>query len=91
VAEISGGAARNRNSKPVIHSVLELLFASDVPLGCLHRSVARQKLNLFQFTSTTMAKPGAFAAKVVGRRIYHETALSSSASFLRRASSASDG
>jgi hypothetical protein len=41
----------------VDHSpILELLFASDVPLRCLDRSVAKEKLNLFQFASTTMVK-----------------------------------
>jgi hypothetical protein len=44
-----------RNSKSIIHRILKLLFASDVPLRCLHRSVAKQKLNLFEFASTAMA------------------------------------
>jgi|SRR5882724_4845138 len=39
-----------------IHRILKLLFASDVPLRGLHRSVAKEKLNLFQFASTTMAQ-----------------------------------
>jgi hypothetical protein len=56
-----GGVARNRNSKPIIHGILELLFASDLPFRCLHRSVTKQKLDLFQFASTAMAKPGAGA------------------------------
>ena len=34
-----GGVARNRNSKPIIHGILELLFASNVPFRCLHRRV----------------------------------------------------
>src|ERR1035438_4826822 len=39
----SGGVACNRNSKSIIHRILNLMFASDVPLRCLHRSVAKQK------------------------------------------------
>ena len=69
--KVLGGVARNRNSKPIIHGILEILFASDVPLGCLHRSVANQKLNLFQFASTAMAKPGACATEIVGRQIVY--------------------
>jgi hypothetical protein len=53
----------------IIHRVLKLVFASDVPLRGLHRSVAKEKLNLFQFASTTMAKARASAAKIVGCQI----------------------
>jgi hypothetical protein len=66
-----GGFALNRNSKPIIHGILELLFASDVPFRCLNRSVAKQKLNLFQLASTAMAKPGTRAAQVVGCQIVY--------------------
>src|SRR5258706_8815559 len=51
------------------HRILKLLFASDVPLRGLHRSVAKEKLNLFQFASTTMAQARASAAKIVGGQI----------------------
>jgi hypothetical protein len=44
------------------NSILKLLFASDVPLGCLNRSVAKQKLNLFEFAPTTMTQAGTGAA-----------------------------
>ncbi len=64
--QFSSGVTCDRNSKPMIHRILKLLFASDVPLRCLHRSVAKQKLNLFEFASTTMAEPGASATKIVG-------------------------
>jgi hypothetical protein len=40
----------------IIHCILKLPFASDVPLRGLHRSVTGEKLNLFQFPSTTMAQ-----------------------------------
>jgi len=33
--------------------------------------VAKQKLNLFQFASTTMAQAGASAAKIVGCQIVY--------------------
>jgi hypothetical protein len=42
---VLGSVAGNRNSKAIIHVILKLLFASDVPFRCLHRSVAKQKLN----------------------------------------------
>jgi hypothetical protein len=48
---------------------LKLLFASDVPFRCLHGGVAKQKLNLFQFATTTMAQARASAAKIVGCQI----------------------
>src|SRR5258706_16475300 len=51
------------------HRILKLLFASDVPLRGLHRSVTEEKLNLFQFASTTMAQARASAAKIVGCQI----------------------
>lgn len=57
-AEMLGEAARNRDSKPIIDGILELLFASGVPFRCLHRSVPRQKLNLFQFNLHTHDKAG---------------------------------
>jgi hypothetical protein len=44
---------------------LKLLFAADVPFRCLYKGVAKQKLNLFQFSSTTMAQAGASATKVM--------------------------
>jgi hypothetical protein len=48
---------------------LKLLFASDVPLRGLHRSVPEEKLNLFQLASTTMAEARARSAKIVGCEI----------------------
>jgi hypothetical protein len=61
----------DRDPESIIHRILKLLFASDVPFRCLHRSVAKQKLNLFQFASTTVAQAGASAAKVVGCQIVY--------------------
>jgi len=61
--------ARDRNSKSIMHGILKLLFAPDVPFRCLHGGVAKQKLNLFQFSSTTMAQAGASATKVMSCKI----------------------
>jgi hypothetical protein len=55
---IRGGIASDQTSKAIIQRILKLLFASDASLRCLHRSVAKQKLKLFQFASTTIARPG---------------------------------
>jgi hypothetical protein len=60
--QILGGVPRDRNSKSIIYGILELLFASDIPFRCLHRSVTKQKLNLFELASTAVAEPGARAA-----------------------------
>ncbi len=46
--------ARDRNSKSITHGILKVLFAADVPFRCLH-GVAKQKLNLLRFSSTTIA------------------------------------
>jgi len=44
---------------------LKFWRASDVPLGRLHRRVAKQKLNLFQFASGAVAEASTSAAKIV--------------------------
>src|ERR1700685_2405311 len=66
---LSGRFGFNRKFKVIIHCVLKLLFASDVPLCSLHRSVAEEKLNLFQFASTTVAEACACATQIVGCQI----------------------
>jgi hypothetical protein len=68
-ANSSGGVICDRNSEPIIHGILKLLFAPDVPFRRLHRSVTKQKLNLLKFPSAAMVKPGACAPKIVGRKI----------------------
>jgi hypothetical protein len=40
----------------IIHGVPEPLFATEVPLGSLHRNVAEQELDLFQFTTCLVAQ-----------------------------------
>jgi hypothetical protein len=65
----SGGLACDRNSEAIINRVVQLLFASDVSLRCLDRSVPEQKPNLFEFAAAIMAEPGTCAAKIVGRQI----------------------
>jgi hypothetical protein len=46
----------------VVDSVVEALFASQVPFRRLHRDVPQKELNLLQFTTGLMAKPGASPA-----------------------------
>ena len=50
-------------------TALKLLFASDVPLRGLHRSVPKEKLNLFHFASPTIAQARASVSKIVGCQI----------------------
>ncbi len=50
----------------MIDRFLKLLLASDVPFRRLYRSVTKQKLDLFEFASTSMAEAGAFYGR--GRR-----------------------
>ena len=49
----------------VVDSVVETLFASQVPLRRLHRDVPQKELNLLQFTTSLMAKTGASPTEVV--------------------------
>jgi len=49
----------------MVHRVLQLLIAADIPFRCLHRGVAKQKLNLFQFASGAVAQAGASAAEAM--------------------------
>ena len=49
--KLSNDLTCDRDPESVIHCILKFLFASDVALSCLDRSVAKQKLNLFQFAS----------------------------------------
>ena len=55
----------------IVHCILKFLFAPDVALSCLDRSMAKQQLNLFEFAPTTMAKARAGAAKVVWRQVVY--------------------
>jgi hypothetical protein len=52
--------------EPVIDRFSEVLSASDVPFGRLHRRVTKEELNLFEFASSLMAEAGASATKIVG-------------------------
>jgi hypothetical protein len=52
-------------SDVVVDSVVETLFASQVPLRRLHRDVPQKELNLLQFTTSLMAKTGASPTEVV--------------------------
>ena len=60
---------------PVINSVVEALFASEVSLSCLNRDMAQQELYLLQFTTCLMAKTGTGATEVMGRQSWNLTDL----------------
>jgi hypothetical protein len=49
--KLSSGLTCDRDPESIIHCILKLLFAPDVALSCLDGSVAKQKLNLFEFAS----------------------------------------
>src|SRR5258708_25927199 len=53
----------------MIQCILKVRVGYDVTVRGLHRSVTEEKLNLFQFASTTMAQARASAAKIVGGQI----------------------
>ena len=61
--------ACDRKSKAIINRIQKLLLAPDVSLGCLDRSVPKQKPNLFEFAAAIMAESGTGATKIVGRQI----------------------
>lgn len=62
--------ACDRNSEAIIHRVLYLLFATDVSLRCLDRSVPKQKPNLFEFAAAIVTESGTgVATKIVRRQI----------------------
>ena len=39
----------------VVHGMAEFLLAAEIPLGCLNRCVAKEKLNLLKFSACEMA------------------------------------
>lgn len=49
----------------IIHGVPEPLFATEVPLGRLHRNVAEQELDLFQFTPCLVAQARTGSSQIV--------------------------
>jgi hypothetical protein len=76
IAKVSPGASNfpiraviECDRKTVIDRLSEVLPASDVPFGRLHRSVTKEELNLFEFASGLMAEAGASATKIVGRQM----------------------
>ncbi len=50
-----------RNRESIIDRFTQLLLAPDVALCRLHRCMAKEKLNLFEFSSQFMAGTGATA------------------------------
>jgi hypothetical protein len=49
----------------VVHSTTNPLFAAKISLSCLYGNVPKQKLDLLQFASSRVTKPGASPAQVV--------------------------
>jgi hypothetical protein len=49
--KLSSGLTCDGDPESIIHCIVKFLFAPYVTLSCLDRSVAKQKLNLFQFAS----------------------------------------
>jgi hypothetical protein len=54
-----GGLRSRFNSDLVVDRLSQSLLAAEVFLSSLHRDVAQQKLNLFQFASGAMAETSA--------------------------------
>jgi hypothetical protein len=67
-SSLSCGAC-HRDAESIVDCFSEILRASDIPFRRLHRSVAKQKLDLFEFASTSMAEARATATKIMGREI----------------------
>ena len=42
-------------SEIVVHGMAEFLLAAEIPLGCLNRCVAKEKLNLLKFSACETA------------------------------------
>lgn len=42
-------------SEIVVHGMAEFLLAAEIPFGCLHRCVAKEKLNLLKLSACEMA------------------------------------
>ena len=54
----------------VVHGSGKALAAAEVALGRLHRSMAKQELDLLEFASRCMTQPGAGASQVVGCELF---------------------
>ena len=59
---------RDRDFEAIINRTLQVLFASDVALRCLDRSVPKQKPK-FEFAAAIVAESGAGTTKIMGRQI----------------------
>lgn len=58
---------------PIIDSVVEALLASEISLGCLHRDMSQQELNLLQLPTCLMTKTGTSSTEVMGRQSWNLT------------------
>jgi hypothetical protein len=42
--------------KKIVYRMSEILLAAEIPLGCLHRCMAQQELNLLQLAAARVAQ-----------------------------------
>lgn len=61
--------------KSIIDRFSEVLPASDVPFGRLHRRVTKEKLNLLEFPSSIMTEAGAGVTTIVRRETVNADSL----------------
>jgi hypothetical protein len=60
----SGGCERSQG-KPIVHRVSDVLLATQVALGRLHRGVTEQELNLLKLTATGVTQLRACPSQVM--------------------------
>src|SRR5947207_16021975 len=58
-------SSRTRERKTIVYRPRQVLFASDVPLGCLDGRVPQQELNLLQFAAGRVAQSRACSPQIV--------------------------
>jgi hypothetical protein len=64
------GPQRILQFETVIHRAPQVLFATQVSLGCLHGHMTEQELNLLQLATAVVAELGAGSPQVVGRDVF---------------------
>jgi hypothetical protein len=64
------------NADAVVHGSAKTLLTSQVPLGSLNRYMAKEELNLVQFTASFTTQACACAAKFMGREFVDTDLLS---------------
>ena len=63
--------AFERDLETIVNRVLQFLFASDISLGRLNRSVSQEKSNLFEFAAAIVAKSGTGSPKIMWSQIFY--------------------